>query len=108
VLLATDKAYQLKWQGGTTSWEMKRRMDSDYSIVEDITMIANDLSFDWLKDNILDFKGIKLPHFFIDEMCDNCGGTGKVDNTEITSCYKTCPVCNGSGRKSKKVTLSFD
>lgn len=112
VLTISEKAYQVKWISGTITWETKRRMDADYTVVEDITRLANDQSFDWLK-NLPEFKGIpefklKFPDFYVEEICDNCGGTGRVDCTELTSCFKTCPVCNGSGKKSKKITLSFD
>lgn len=110
VLLVTDKAYQLKWQSGTISWEMKRRMDSDYSVVEDITRLASDISYDWIKANLPEFKGIplKFPSFYVDEICPTCGGTGQVQSFETTAGTKTCPTCNGSGKKSKKITLSFD
>ena len=107
VLVATEKAYNVKWQSGNISWELKSRMNSDYSVVEDITTLGKDLPFDWLKENMPDFK-IKFPKFYVEEVCDNCGGSGHVDATELTSCYKTCPVCNGSGKKSKRITLSFD
>jgi hypothetical protein len=108
VLLETDKAYQVKWQSGNITWELKSRMNSDYTVVEDITIIAKDLPFDWLKDNFPEFKSIKFPHFYVEDICDICGGSGHVECKDLTSCYKTCPACNGSGKKSKKVTLSFD
>ena len=108
VLLATDKAYQVKWQSGSISWELKSRMNSDYSVVEDITILGKDLPFDWLKDNMPELKAIKLPHFYLEETCNICGGTGQVQNFETTAGTKTCPACNGGGKKSKKVVLSFD
>ena len=107
VLLATDKAYHVKWQSGSTTWELKSRMNSDYTILEDITMVANDLSMDWLRNNMPDFK-VKFPNFYVEEICNICGGTGQVQSFETTAGTKTCPTCNGSGKKSKKVTLSFD
>ena len=38
VLMITDKAYKVRWNGsGTETWEIKRRMYSDYSLLEDIS-----------------------------------------------------------------------
>ena len=38
VLLISDKAYQIRWNGsGAICWELKRRMNGDYSLVEDIS-----------------------------------------------------------------------
>lgn len=38
VLMITDKAYKVRWNGsGAESWELKIRIYSDYSLVEDIS-----------------------------------------------------------------------
>ena len=107
ILIVTDKAYQVKWQSGSITWELKSRMNSDYTVIEDITIIGKDLPFDWLKDNMPEFK-VKFPNFYVEEPCDICDGYGQILNNKTTSCRQTCPACNGSGKKSKKITLSFD
>lgn len=101
VLLITDKAYQIRWNGsGSECWELKRRMCADYSLVEDISdFVASkqeDLKFD------ITYKVVDVA-----QLCPICGGTGQVPNTDLTACYKTCPACNGNGKKSKRVDIYY-
>lgn len=84
VLTITEKAYQVKWQSGNISWELKRRMNSDYSLVEDIS----------------DFPTYQEPakFKFITKYvpCLGCGGTGSVPDQFTTTGTKLCPLCMGS------------
>ena len=110
ILMITDKAYKVRWNGsGTESWELKRRIYSDYSLVEDIS--------DYLIPKQEDFKfeiqykdvNVKChPYFLVEEKCKTCGGSGQVHDTSTTSCHKLCPVCNGSGKASKRVDILFE
>ena len=108
VLMITGKAYNLRYNTGlnsTSSWMQIDYFNRNYTIIEDISdFVASkpeDLKFD------ITYKVVEPinPYFIVEEICGNCGGTGQVSNTELTSCYKTCPVCNGSGKQSKTVTL---
>jgi hypothetical protein len=109
VLMITDKAYKVRWNGsGSECWELKRRMSADYTLVEDISdFLASkpeDLKFD-ITYKVVDMAQPK--YFMVEEQCPICGGTGQVPNTEMTACYKTCPACNGSGKKSKRVDIFY-
>ena len=37
ILMVTDKAYKICWNGGGESWDLKRRIYTDYTLVEDIS-----------------------------------------------------------------------
>lgn len=110
ILEVSEKAYKVKWNNNLITWELKRRMDGDYTLVEDITIIINDKSneknqFDWIK-TLPHLDTIK-PYFLVEEQCPTCYGTGTVPNSEITASFKTCPDCKGSKTKSKKIEIRF-
>ena len=84
VLSITDKAYQVKWQSGTITWELKRRMDSDYSLVEDIS------------DFPVYSEGEPLKFEVKWTQCHVCKGFGTVPDNGTTSGTKLCPLCMGS------------
>jgi hypothetical protein len=108
--MITDKAYKVRWNGsGAETWELKRRIYSDYSLVEDISdFVASkpeNLKFDIIYKDV-DVKW--HPYFLVEENCKVCGGSGQVANFESTAGTKICPACNGSGKASKRVDLLFD
>lgn len=84
VLTITEKAYQVKWISGNIAWESKRRMDSDYSLVEDIT------------DFPIYQEPIKLRFSTKYVTCSICGGMGNVPDFNSTAGTKLCPLCQGS------------
>jgi len=88
VLLISDKAYKVRWNGsGAECWELKRRMDSDYTLVEDISdFVANEQKEQPLVYNITTTL----------VQCPSCGGTGNVQDFGNTSGTKLCPRCLGS------------
>jgi hypothetical protein len=109
ILMVTDKAYKIQWNGGGISWELKRRIYSDYTLVEDIS--------DYLAPKPEDFKfeitykdvDVKChPYFLQTENCKVCGGTGQVPNFESTAGTKMCPACNGSCKESKRIDILFE
>ena len=119
VLIISDKAYKLRWnndRNDRTEWVLRCSLDSDYSFVEDITDIVGnkleekDFKFDktllGLPNSLYYYNyndEIKWhPHFFVEEPCKTCSGSGQVYNPLLTSCKKTCPICNGTGKQSKK------
>ena len=117
VLMITDKAYKVRWNGsGSETWEIKRRMYSDYSLVEDISdfVASNPEEKQSIKENPFNWSYFTYsdipkcqPYFLVEEQCPTCGGTGTVHDTHTTSSYITCPDCNGSKKKSKKVEIYF-
>ena len=116
ILMITDKAYKVRWNGsGAETWELKRRIYSDYSLVEDISdFVVNKLDekkFEPDRDFRFYYKydtGKYHPYFLVEEKCPICGGSGQVHDEHTTSCYKICPACSGSGKASKRVDLLFD
>lgn len=42
------------------------------------------------------------------EICRNCHGTGRTDENSLFRSKDRCPVCNGSGRVIKTITLTID
>jgi DnaJ-class molecular chaperone len=110
ILMITDKAYKVRWNGsGAETWELKRRIYADYSLVEDIS--------DYLIPKQEDFKfeitykdvNVKChPYFLETENCKVCGGSGQVANFESTAGTKMCPACNGSGKQSKRIDILFE
>ena len=111
ILMITDKAYKICWNGGGESWELKWRMYSDYTLVEDITNhIVNKEIKDFKNNNEVKFyfsnTEVKLqPFFYLEENCKTCGGERKIPDLHSTGCYKTCPACNGTGKQSKKIQI---
>lgn len=87
VLNVTQIAYQIKWESGNISWEMKRRMDSDYSLVEDISDVVDGTTIT-TTDNPLKFK-VKW------SQCHVCKGCGTVPDPSSTTGTKVCPLCFG-------------
>lgn len=110
VLMITDKAYKVRWNGsGTETWEQKRLLYNNYTVIEDIS--------DFLAAKPEDFKfeitykdvDVKVhPYFLETENCKTCGGSGQVPDFTTTSCWKMCPACNGSGKQSKRVDILFE
>jgi hypothetical protein len=110
VLMITDKAYKVRWNGsGSETWELKRLLYGNYSLVEDIS--------DFVAPKPEDFKfeiqykdvDVKLrPYFLQTENCKVCGGSGQVQCFETTAGTKTCPACNGSGKESKRIDILFE
>ena len=110
VLMVTEKAYKVRWNtGGAESWELKRRINADYSLVEDISDYLAPKPEDFKFE--ITYKDVDLkwhPYFLVEENCPVCGGSGQVPDTSTTSCKKTCPACNGSGKASKRVDILFE
>lgn len=118
VLMITDKAYKIRWNGsGSETWEVRRRMYSDYSLLEDISdFVASqpeekqpikENPFNW-SNYLSPFLDVNFhPYFLVEEQCPTCGGIGTIPDTHTTSSRITCPDCNGSKKKSKKVEIHF-
>ena len=108
--MITDKAYKVRWNGsGSETWELKRRIYSDYSMVEDISDFVapkpEDLKFD------ITYKDVDVkwhPYFLETEICTMCGGSGQIPDDKSTAGTKLCMSCGGCGHKTKKVELFFD
>jgi len=117
VLIISDTAYKVKWNNDyndNTEWTLKSSLDSNYSFVEDITDIIGNKSEekDFKIDKNFNFKffynGNEIkwqPHFFVEQQCNTCGGSGQIFNNKSTSYKKTCPACNGTGKQPKKVDI---
>lgn len=86
VLLITDKAYNIKWNGGNETWKLKEVLYRNYSLVEDISDFVVDVE---LKPTILDVK-TKLVQCYI------CHGSGSVPEPNSTAGTKPCPYCLGA------------
>jgi hypothetical protein len=108
VLLATEKAYHIRWNLGERSndtWEMKTHMNSYYSIIEDITetMIKENL-----KENLGEFidnqKQTTKTNWI---RCHVCKGMGTVPNANVTSGKVSCPLCLGGKMIPDKVETQF-
>lgn len=94
VIFITDKAYHILWNDtGNKTWELKTKIERDYSIVEDISdFLIKDLkNFLKEKQNYFDVSTKLVP-------CPTCGGTGEVQDFSgnCTSTKKICPRCYGS------------
>jgi len=103
VLLISDKAYNIRWNGsGAECWELKRRMNSDYTLVEDISdFVVGKYDF---KITYVDTK-LPLYYFQVTEDCGLCYGTGQIPDTSSTAGKKTCTLCGGSGKSIKTVDV---
>jgi len=100
VLMITDKAYKIRWNGsGSECWELKRRMDSDYTLTEDI---SDFVAVGTEKTIKIDYP---LYYFQVTESCANCGGSGQIQDFQSTAGTKLCPVCNGGGRVTKDINI---
>ena len=99
VLMITDKAYKIRWNGsGSECWELKRRMDADYSLVEDIS--------DFVVEPEKTFKiDYPLYYFQVTESCGLCYGSGQIPDTSSTAGKKTCTLCGGSGKTMKNIDI---
>jgi hypothetical protein len=96
ILVISDKAYKLRWNNDCNDhieWILKSSLDSDNYFVEDFKFYYNGNEIKW------------QPHFFVAETCETCGGEKKIPDSQTTSCYKTCPACNGTGKQPKKVDI---
>jgi hypothetical protein len=95
ILLISDKAYKVRWNcNGSECWELKRHMNADYSLVEDISdFVANEKMQEFVKEQGTHFDiSTKLVQ------CPACGGTGEIQDftgTNTTS-NKCCTRCWGS------------
>jgi hypothetical protein len=115
VLFISEKAYKVRWNNDCnnyTEWTLRSSLDSNYSFVEDITDIVGNKSdekdFKIDKDFNFFYNNSEIkwhPHFFVEETCETCGGEKKIPDSQTTSCYKTCPACNGTGKQPKKVDI---
>ena len=111
ILMVTDKAYKIHWNGGGESWELKWRINSDYRLVEDITNQIRDKELNEFKNNnevkfYFNNTEVKLqPFFLLEENCKTCDGTRRIPDLHSTGCYKECPACNGTGKQSKKIQI---
>jgi hypothetical protein len=92
VLLITDKAYKIRWNGsGSETWELKRRINCDYSLTEDISdFVVNEQIKDF-KENYFNVNTKLVP-------CPACGGTGETQDFTGTSTTgkNICTRCWGS------------
>ena len=112
ILVISDKTYKVRWNNDCNDhieWILKSSLDSDYYFVEDISDILGNKSkekdFKIDKDFKFYYNGNEIkwqPHFFVQEICETCGGSGQIHDDQTTSCKKTCPICNGTGKQSKK------
>ena len=104
ILMITNEAYKIRWNGsGSETWELKRRVYADYSLVEDISDYLTPKQEDFKFD--ITYKDVNVkwhPYFLVEETCKICGGSG------YTSVYKTCSACNGTGNESKRVNILFE
>jgi hypothetical protein len=124
VLIISDKAYKLRWNNDSNNnieWRLKSFLDSEYYLIEDISdIIGNkpeELEDKFKKEFNEDFIGLPNrfyynnneinwhPHFFVEETCITCGGSGQIPDDKTTSCKKVCPVCKGSRKQSKRVDI---
>ena len=100
ILLITNEAYKIKWNDGDyISWSLKKELNDDYKLIEDITAILTD------RPEKPQYNIKTNPYFMIDEQCSWCNGSGQIPNAESTAGTKMCPACNGSGKKSKRVDI---
>jgi hypothetical protein len=86
ILLITDKAYHIRWNGGAETWELKENVYNDFTLIEDISDFIIEMEF---KPTILDVK-TKLVQ------CHICHGAGTVPEPKSTAGNKVCPLCLGA------------
>ena len=101
VLIVTGKAYQLKYETGTTGWIEKREFEHDYRIIENISdfmVKEQQKNFD---DTITATEYIATEY----ETCPICHGTGIVMNGQTTAAFITCPLCQGNKRVVKRTEV---
>ena len=99
VLMITDKAYRIRWNNGlntTDTWELKSYIDSQYSIVEDVS--------DYMKSEEVK-KPKTLYYDTIWKDCPECQGNGWILCNESTSRKKTCTLCCGSKRVVDEIKI---
>lgn len=101
VLLISDKAYKICWTGsGAECWELKKRMNADYSLVEDISdFVVKEQTTANIK---IDYP---LCYFQVTESCGLCYGSGQIPDTSSTAGKKTCTLCHGSGKTIKNIDI---
>ena len=101
VLMIIDKAYLIRWNGsGSKCYELKRRMDADYTVVEDISdFVVEQPPTANVK---IDYP---LYYFQVTEMCGLCYGTGQIADSSSTAGKKTCYLCGGSGKTVKNIDI---
>jgi hypothetical protein len=91
ILLVTEKAYRIRWNIGKISndtWELKKKIDDNYSMVEDVT--------DQLKDNTLHEVITKLNVETTWKNCPDCDGFGWIEDSNSTSGQRICSHCWGN------------
>lgn len=101
VLMVTDKAYQLKYESGSTGWVLKHDFERDYSIIENIT----DFTIKEIQKNFdgtFTFTESVAAEY---ETCPVCHGTGSVPNSQTTAAFVTCPLCQGNRRVVKRTEV---
>jgi len=100
ILLITDKTYYVQWNCGmnsNTTWELKKRFDMDYNMIENITdyMTHESLAMNPSSRNVI-VKRIS---------CPSCYGSGVIPDTSSTAGDKLCPQCFGSKTVPDFITI---
>ncbi len=98
VLLATKKAYQLKWNSGNNpiTWEYKKDFNNHYFLVENIT--------EKLQRTLGEVKAATIKKYNVDTFeiktklltCPICHGMGTVPDPKSTAGTASCPLCLGA------------
>lgn len=114
ILRVSDKAYNVRWNvdSPNTQWYMKKKFEQDYTLVEDITELMNEIPL--VQPDLqlkIDFPELKYAPDYVSpksttewEVCPHCGGTGQIPSDGMTSImYQTCPLCNGAKMIVKRI-----
>jgi hypothetical protein len=97
VLLATKKAYQLKWNSGNNpiTWEYKKNFNQNYLFVENITQKSQQ-TLGEVKSTTTKFD-INPPEIKTKLVqCYICHGMGTVPDPKSTAGTASCPLCLGA------------
>ena len=101
VLMVTDKAYQFRYESGSTGWMLKDRFELDYSVIENITDFI-------VQEAMKNYDGTFTTTEFVVaeyETCPVCHGTGQIPNKDTTAMFTTCPLCQGNRRVVKRTEV---
>lgn len=98
VLLATKKAYQLKWNSGNNpiTWEYKKDFNQNYILVENITKKLQQ-TLGEVKSTTNKFNVNVNPPEIKTKLvqCHICHGMGTVPDPKSTAGTAVCPLCLG-------------